>query len=69
MNEVDVKTEGDLKTVKFARTPKMSTYLAAVVVGMLDSVEGTVLFVSTFSFFERDSDIWEYLYVCVCVCI
>lgn len=40
MNEVESSVNGDVKTLKFARTPKMSTYLAALVVGALDSVEG-----------------------------
>lgn len=34
-------TSGDCKLVKFGRTPIMSTYLVAVVVGEFDFVEGT----------------------------
>jgi len=35
----DEKQEGNLRLVKFERTPIMSTYLVAVVVGEFDYVE------------------------------
>ena len=39
MNVVSEHVEGDLKTVKFATTPIMSTYLVAFIVGDLEYVE------------------------------
>ncbi|RWS12695.1 Puromycin-sensitive aminopeptidase-like protein [Dinothrombium tinctorium] len=39
MNVIDEKIDGDLKTVKFATSPLMSTYLLAFVVGEYDFVE------------------------------
>jgi len=40
MNVVDESTEGDLKTVKFAKSPVMSTYLVAFAVGEFAYIEG-----------------------------
>jgi aminopeptidase 2 len=39
MNDISTKTEGNLKTVTFATTPIMSTYLLAFVVGELEMIE------------------------------
>ena len=38
---IDSKEEGDLKRVTFARSPIMSTYLLAFIVGEFDYVEET----------------------------
>ena len=40
VEEKDVAEDASLKTVKYARTPIMSTYLVAFVVGEFDFVEG-----------------------------
>ena len=40
MEEKDVADDASLKTVKYAQSPVMSTYLVAFVVGEFDFVEG-----------------------------
>ena len=40
MEEKDVAEDGSLKSVKYAQSPVMSTYLVAFVVGEFDFVEG-----------------------------